>query len=359
MSLLLSLLLSAPAYPCAAIFVEDGGTASTDAQEVIFDQGDGFTDVSYRVEVRSSVQRLGWIVPIFGEFVELADADLDRFDALRARTAPQVYIETEGAGDGGGGGGCSGASKGSDRAGGNAFDTGGEQGLGVDVVAEGFTGTYEWTVIQGDDEDAVLTWLEDNGFGIGPSGPAIRGYVQEGGVSFAAITVADVVDQQLQAELPGVRIRYQGDSMRFPATMAEDAMPDEVSTRIFVVGDQRARIDGWISRPLGTVYVDGASNDVDQVYADALRGFVGDAQVYAEIWSGEDGGQWVTRFDTIAKREAHSSDPTWTVDGGTDRTESELWLTGRMAQGALWLLPGLVGLSVGLRRRRASAPTSC
>ncbi|RME25361.1 MAG: DUF2330 domain-containing protein [Deltaproteobacteria bacterium] len=350
----LLLSLSSTAWPCAAIFTEDGGSASSDAQEVILEQGDGYVDVSYRVEAGSNVDRVGWIIPVFGEFIELVDADRARFDALRELTAPQVWISSlDGYEDDMMVGcGCAGASKA------DALQRGGDTGAvdgdsTVQIVAQGFTGTYEYTVISGSDEQDVLDWLDAAGFSVGPSGPAIASYVAEGGVSFAALTVAGVASDETRAELPGVRIRVSGDSLRFPSQMARYGMPEEVSTRIFVIGDQRATVGGgWVSTEFGYRDVDGDPARVDELYADLLRDIVGDGRAYVEIWSDSYQGRWLTRFDTIARREAHTTDVTFSLDGGTRRTAAELEIWTGASAAALWLLPGLFGLTVaGVRRR--------
>ncbi len=346
--------LSTAAWPCAAIFVEDGGAASTDAQELILEQGDGYVDASYRVEAVSNVDRVGWIIPVFGDFIELADADRARFDELRDLTAPQVWIASDAVDDDVGMGcACMGAAKSGGRD--NATDTaslGG--GSTVQVVAEGFTGTYEYTVISGTDEQDVLDWLDAAGFSVGPSGPAIASYVAEGGVSFAALTVADVVSDETRAELPGVRLRYAGDSLRFPSQMALYGMPEEVSTRVFVLGDQRATVGGgWTSTVFDYRDVDGDPDRVDEIYAGLLRELVGDGRAFVEIWSNDHDGAWLTRFDTIAQRDAHTMDVTFTLDGGTGRTQAELEIWTSSSGAALWLIPGLFGLTVaGVRRRR-------
>lgn len=354
--MMLLALLSLPAYPCAAIMVEEGGSASTSAQEVILDQGDGYVDVTYRVEVDNDVHSLGWIIPIYGEFVELADADPTRFHDLRDLTAPLVMIQgVDDSDDGGGSGGCGDKAIGMERGGGASWDN--DQSLGVEVVAEGYSGTYGYSVLDASSDTALVQWLADNGFSIGPTGPAISTYVDEGGVYFVALDVdLDGADDSTR-ELPAVRIRYQGDSLRYPALMARYGMPDRVSTRAFVLGDQRATVGGgWSSEEFShREAANTAEMSNDQAYREVLMDIAREDAHYAEIWSGSYQDGWLTRFDTVAAKEAHSSDVQFRLDGGVDEIRSELWRwdTGDFA----WLLAptALLGLA-GLRRRR---PTGC
>lgn len=366
----LLLALSRPAFPCAAIFVEEGGTASTDAQEALFEPGDGYVDTTWRVNGELDVSRLGWVIPAFGEVLEIADADPERFDGLRQATAPDVWIESTGSyeDDGGGGCGCGTALKG-DAAGGerNALDTGAGQSLGVEVVAEGFTGTFMYTVLEATDSQDLLDWLDTNGFSVGPSGPSIDAYVAEaaadGGIQFVALRVDMGAASADRRELPAVRIRTSGDVMRFPSTMARNAAPERMNTRIYVLGDERAVVRGdWDSEQLGSRDGGTWTGDADSAYADVLYDIGGPRRTFAEIWSGPWDGRRLTRFDGIFDREAHIADVYLGDDGGTQSVQSELWFwdSGGSAErvadsghAGLLLLPGgLLGLAA-LRRRRA------
>ena len=349
----LLLALSGPARPCAALVVEEGGSASTSAQEAIVEKGPGYVETTWRVQVDHDVHQLGWIIPLYGAFQSLEEADPTRFDELRAATAPIVWVESVGGDeDEGGGLGCGGdKSLGMSDGRGNEADSG---SLGVTVVAEGFSGAFGYTVLEATSDVALLTWLDEHGFGIGPSAPAIASYVAEGGIQFLALDVSmDAADGQTR-ELPAVRIRTKGDSLRYPSLMAQYGMPTQVSTRVFVLGDQRATVGGgWQSEPFGTREAGSDVEGADEAFREQLEVIGGDAPVFAEIWSGSWEGAWLTRLDTVAYKEVHQSDAVFTLDGGQEARSSELILWG--TSGAGLLLPGgLLGLLA--IRRRAQRP---
>lgn len=347
----LLLALGGPAFPCAALVVQEGGSASTSAQEAILEQGDGFVDTTWRVQVDNDVHQLGWIIPLYGAFQSLEQADATRFDDLRAATAPTVWVETEDPDDGGGGLGCGGdKSLGmSDRGSNESWGD-----LGVTVVAEGFVGSFGYTVLEADSDAALVAWLDAHGFGIGPSGPAIAAYVAEGGIQFLALDIdLDSADAQTR-ELPAVRIRTAGQALRYPSLMARYGMPAQVSTRVYVLGDERATVGGgWSSELFGVRETGGDGLDADAAFRAQLMEIGGDAPVFAEIWSGAWEGRWLTRLDTVADKEVHLSDAVFSLDGGQQAHSSELYLWGTSTAGLL-LPGGLLGLLAW--RRRAQRP---
>ena len=56
--------------------------------------------VTYATTFAGDATSVGWIVPIFGAFVSVEDADVSTFDDLRYPTAPSVVYTRDG------GGGC-------------------------------------------------------------------------------------------------------------------------------------------------------------------------------------------------------------------------------------------------------------
>lgn len=351
--MLLSLLIGT-AWPCAGLVHEDGALAESDAQEAIFTPGEGSVTVSYNVHYDGNAEDFGWIIPIFGEFVSMADGDEARFDALREATQPTVdYVEEESSGGGGCGLGCgaSDLSKGGGR-GDTAFASN-----GIDVVAEGFTGTYAYTVVSSGDPGELTTWAADNGWELHDSATSVEDYAAEGGVQFVLIRLEAGAGAGATPEegrqLPPVDLTYSGDALRFPAKMARYGSVSPVRTSVYVVGDARANItSGWTATELGTIRHE-PDYEPSEIYDMALTEIGGSQPGYGVVWAGELDGSWVTRFDTLAEKAAHTVDPVFSLDGGDTPTETVLQL-GYFEDGeaAAWLFLPAFGLGLSALRRR-------
>lgn len=337
-------LVTATAWPCAGLFHEEGALAESDVQEAILEQTAEGVRVSYLAQYDGDAAEFGWIIPIFGEFQAIEDGDADRFTALREHTSPSVYYSyakdepTCGCG----------ASKGDNALGDDT--AGGRQGF--DIVAEGFTGTFEYTVIEGTSSQAILDWLTQNGWQVSASEAAIDAYVSEGGVQFIALSLALQTGETPEEgrQLPSVVIDYAGDSMRFPSTMGRYGDVDELRTTVWVIGDQVASGGGWSQASIGNID-GGIDEEPEDVWAAALREIGGMNAVFNLTWAGSFETGYLTRFDTLAHKDAHTIDATFALDAGTDSVSTEIWLYEESAAAGLLMLP-LALLGAGLRRRR-------
>lgn len=345
--MLLISLLTATAWPCAGLVHEEGALAESDIQEAILEHTGTGSRVSYLAQYDGDAASFGWIIPIFGEFQAISDGDPARFDELRDSTSPAVYREyadTDSTGCG-----CMGASKGGD----NALQDTAAGGRGFDVVAEGFTGTFDYSVIAGDDAAAMVAWLDENGWEGGSAAAAIDAYVAEGGVQFVALRLHLEAGETPSEgrELPPVVLDYGGSSLRFPAIMAKDGDVDELRTTVWVVGEARARVSGWSATEL-PVIEGSLDDDPTTLWLEALRAVGGMSPGYGLSWAGERDGAFLTRFDSLVHKDAHTVDATFTDDDGTTSASTEIWLYEEASSStALFLVP-LVLFGFGLRRRR-------
>lgn len=348
--MLLSLLIQ-PAFPCAGIFHDPDTLAESDGQQVILRDLDGEIEVSYNVQYEGDAEEFGWVIPVFGEFSSMEDGDQGLFEELNRSTAPAV--ETLRA-DGEDGGGCAGrALRGSSKSGDfSSIDTGLSNGAAV--VAEGFTGTYSYTVIEADTAAALETWLTDNGWSIESSRPVIDAYVAEGGVQFVAISLTGAEETEA-SYLPPVSIRYAGDQLRFPASMARYAMVETLRTTVYVLGEQPATVSGWSSTTNTDIQGDLYDNP-EALFEQALWDVGGYAPGYLLTYAGghsaDASESIVTRFDTFSSRDAHTIDSSFALDGeGEVVTTVSMVEEGYEASEAWLLLPLLASCGMWRRRR--------
>jgi hypothetical protein len=332
------------AWPCGGMFHAEGSLVESPAQEVILRQGDGWSEVDYRVEYEGDAADFGWVIPIPAPFVSLQDADGALFDTYRACTQPTLVVqETEP--------GCScvgGASKGNDAGGGDT------RSGGVDVVAEGFTGTYEYVVLEATSAKGLLDWLDEHGWSTMGAGEAIDAYVADGGFQFVAISLAPTSAETPSEgrELPPVRIRYDGNELVYPARMARVLMHmEEVRTRVFVEGDQRATVSGWDGVELSDLSATDA-DDAAVVFDERLRDVGGDdaqfAIVAAMVCTDE---EYVTRFESLTEPSAHAVDATFALDGGMEGLQTTISVASAEGVDTGWLFVPLLGLAWKRRRR--------
>lgn len=343
------LLLVRAAWPCAGIFHDESWTAESDQQEALITVGDGQVTVSYNVAWAGDAPSFGWVIPIKGTFVGLADGDLSVFDALRGLTQPTIeYVGEEGDSGSGGGCGCGATDNGLK---GGAFGETAEVG-DLGLVAEGFTGTYSYTVLEATSSEALLSWLSDNGWSVGESGPSIDAYISEGGYQWVAISLlpeAGTTEDQL---LPPVDITWSGDDVRYPARMARYSMVEDLRTTVWVQSEHMVQPTGWGEATLGTIQHE-PDTSATEVFRQALGDLSASAATYNVTWSGAHEGGWLTRFDAYTPRELHTADAVFTDAAGDEDVETliQLGYFEDSGSSAAWLLLPLVGLGWGLRRR--------
>jgi hypothetical protein len=338
------LALIGAAWPCANIVTAEGDLATSDAQEVVLRSEAGEVTVDYRVEYDGDAEDFGWIIAVSGDLVGVDDGDEALFEGVREASQPTVMYEW--AGDSGSSGpvcGCGGMAKGGDN-----LARGGDTGDLVEQIAEGFTGTYSWVAVTSEDSSDLQAWMDNQGFDLGESGPSIDAYVAEG-ATFVLVTVGEAGgDTPPEGRvLPPLSLRYEGE-MSFPARMARYAQTDEMSTRIYVLGDQTATMSGWTYRDLEWLSAEGAPA---VAWQEALREHGAD-QAYARVYAGDYEGRVLTRFETVAPVEVHTADPVLALDGRDARLHATISVWGEPGDSAAWLvLLPLAGLGWGLRRR--------
>ncbi len=340
-------LLAQPAWPCAGIFHGSEVLAESDTQEVILRQLDEGVEVSYRVEYAGDAADFGWVIPIFGDLISIEDGDESDFDDLHDSTAPVVerlYAAEESSG-------CS-RTKSDNALSGSDTASSGWAG----VVAEGFTGTYDYVVLDAKSADALTDWLAESGWSITTAQAAVEAYIAEGSVQFLALHISGTAPTDA-ALLPPITIQTTGSQLRFPATMAAEGMVETQRTTIYVLGDQRASISGWASTE-GGIITGGIGEDPQALFAEALWEAGGEEPGYFVTYAGYHSSRfsetWVTRMDTLAAKEAHTTDPIFSLSGGTSGVQTTIRLEETTSEGWL-LLPLLGGLGLWRRRRVTGA----
>ena len=155
---------SAPraAHACGGFFCNNVPIDQS-GERVLFAVNDGVVTAHIQIIYKGAAEKFAWVLPI--PAIPTVNVGTDAlFNALGNRTQPSFQVEWQ-YNDGcyfyGGGGFAEDADGGPPNAG------GGPKSGGVEVVAAGEVGPYDYKVIQGTSDDsgeAVFQWLQDNGY---------------------------------------------------------------------------------------------------------------------------------------------------------------------------------------------------
>lgn len=212
-------LVAAPraADACGGLFCNGAQPVVQDGERILFVLGEGEVDVLINIRYEGDAADFGWILPLQAEPVEVRVAPGLIFNALDA-FAPQFWtnVETEGS--------CTdrvigfGALGAEDA--GAAFGAGG----GVQIRSEDRVGPYQTVVLDADDADDAIAWLEDNGYAVPPGSRALIGsYLAADNVLMALKLANEVGVDQIQP----IWVRMEGAEACVPIKLtALAANPD-------------------------------------------------------------------------------------------------------------------------------------
>lgn len=339
--------LISQAFPCAYLLTQEQGTlAVSDAQEVILESNQAGTKTSYRVQYEGDADAFGWLVVVHGNVQEgdVTESNEGIFETLRTKSQPVLVSTT--IESGGGGFGCGSTSK-------SGGDFAAEEGLNVEVTAQGFAGPFAYQVLSAESSDALTSWLSSEGFELGDTSQTIDEYIAEGGYSFVAVTLQPESAQTPQEgrKLPALSIQSDSNELHFPARMALSSMAETQRTTVFVMGDNTAKLQsGWDMSEI--TYIDSQGDDPLVAFEDTLL-TEGSAETpaYVRTYSGNHDGVWLTRFDTLAPRFVHTTDPRFGFEEGQYSFQTSIEVSPGSDSSA-WLLLPLLGLGMVRRRRQ-------
>ena len=185
----------------------------------------------------------------------------------------------------------------------------------VEVVSRGTAGPYETVTLSTTVPDALVTWLDDNGFDA-PADiiPVIDQYVAEG---FDFIAMKLRPGQGVNAMKP-VRVRVPGASFALPLRMVAAGTGAQTAITLFVIGEGRYGVKGFNSATIDsdelTWDFDDNTSNYDELRLDAM----------AEV----DGRTWLTAYARRATLLTSLRDPLDPESAVTyDVADGEQWDT--------------------------------
>ena len=329
----------------------------SDAQSVVLElmEEEAAVEITYKIQYEGDAEDFGWVIPVPGELISIEQRGLQIFERLEAVSDPKINTTSHEPLLG-----CN-TSKGELSSGG--YDSGAFRG--VDVVGAGSAGIFDYVVLEASTVTALDGWLAENGWSLGSTTEAVGAYVEEGNIQFVALSMSEAILDtggpyygSSRSPAATVTLKYGGDVLRYPAMMSKGSSAPQQRTNIYILGDQRASVEGWSASELGTLYGDfEAYEDAGDLYTSSLIELGGGDRVYGVVYSGAFEERWLTRLDGVVESGAHSLDPIFTLDAGTETAQTTLEMFERSKdrekaeRKASWFffLP-LLGLGWGMRR---------
>jgi hypothetical protein len=112
----------------------------------------------------------------------------------------------------------------------------------VEVEAGGRAGVFEWVALTSTGTDALLTWLNENGYTVPEDAEDILdAYIQDG-MHFLALRVAepDQVVTNGNIEIPPIQFTCQTDQRFYPMAISRISAAEETEVLIYILADHRA-----------------------------------------------------------------------------------------------------------------------
>jgi hypothetical protein len=277
-----------PAQACGGFFCDRPGTTGTlpiaqAAENVLFvmskdANGAATVDAHIQIKYTGPASKFSWIVPVTSTPTVTIGSDI-LFERIEPPTRPSFNIsyQLEGncSGVSGVGAGC-----GSAASGGSASSPGfgpvADAGVGVDVLATGSVGPFDYVVIKSQDGATLQTWLTDNGYYVSPDSTTIINDYVGGQYSFVAVKLQN--GQNTSAIRPIV-LHLAATEACLPLKLTAIASTPDLRINVWVLADARAVPLAYAEIVLNQAKLDwftGGSN-YDQLLKDAANEAGGDA----------------------------------------------------------------------------------
>ncbi len=263
----LSLLTPAtPAQACGGLFCSASAPVNQAAERIIFSKNaDGTVTAVVQIQYEGPSEEFAWVLPVPGVPDIQVSSDL-AFTRLQLASNPQYNLTTRVEGE------ClddgsrvnfpSGFLDNDAEFGGGG--AGGSGGGGINVLARGNVGPYDYVVIQPEgifDQvgDVAVEWLTDEGYDVVPPGgdpddiSELLGSYLEGGMNLIAFRLTKGNDE---GTIRPIRMTYVSDQPMIPIRPTAVAANDDMGVMVWVLGESRAVPVNYRSLELNEALID-------------------------------------------------------------------------------------------------------
>jgi len=281
------LLLPKSARACGGCFAPPSAATVVTAHRMAVSISVGQTTLWDQIQYAGDPRDFVWVLPVQGGVaVELADNAF--FEALEERSVPILT----GTSLNSGGGPCP------DCPCCSAAGPGGAPSDTVTVHHSAVIGPYETATIGSDDPNALIAWLDENGYAVPDSTLGLIDHYVDQGMEFAVLRLRPGAGVQ---QMQPVRVTMPGLVPVFPLRMVGAGVADEVELLLFVIGEGRYAPENYpfteIDRSALVYDWDAASYNYDEVF---------DRAVGERAWVTEHAGALLAELPGDDGRVAHA-----------------------------------------------------
>jgi MYXO-CTERM domain-containing protein len=289
---------SKPAQACGGLFCSASAPVNQAAERIIFSKNaDGTVTAVVQIQYQGPSEEFAWVLPVPGipdvkvssdlAFTRLQLAGNPQYnlstviegECLESFNLPAGGVDVDGSFEGGGG-------------------SGGSAGGGVNVLARGNVGPYDYVVIMAEGAfehvgDVMVEWLTNEGYDVVPPGgdPAdisdLLGSYLEGGMNLIAFRLNKGNDN---GTIRPIRITYASDQPMIPIRPTAVAANDDMGVLVWVLGESRAVPVNYRSLELNEALIDWTTfgSNYNQVVVAAAneaggQGFVTERAVESDV----------------------------------------------------------------------------
>ncbi len=300
---------SVDAAACGGLFCSAAAPVEQTAERILFAKNSDDTITAIiEIQYQGPSEKFGWLLPMPGTPKVNVSAQA-ALDAIDTATSPQYYLEYEY-------GECQFPEleeadfAGDDIAPASPAPSGPD---GIEVLDQGTAGPYDYVIISADpglEEPAqvAVDWLVEAGYDVGDIGAdVLRPYLAEG-LNLVAFRLTKGNDV---GSIRPVMLTYEGTQPSIPIRPTQVAAADDMGIRVFVLGEERAVSDNYLSLELNESRINWFSwqSNYDEVVSAAAdeaggHGFVTEYagatdDVGDAIWTDEMATRWaeLQQFD--------------------------------------------------------------
>lgn len=222
------------AQACGGLFCSSTNPVNQAAERIIFAQEGNRTTAVIEIQYQGPSERFAWVLPVPG-VPEIGVSSKQALDRLQQATNPVYSFNTTSET-------CNFRGSPQSTAGNANNASGNGDDHGVNVVASGTVGPYDFNVISvsqnaADPAELALQWLADNGYDVSLLGEDILASYLEEGLNLAAFRLTK---NSNAGSIRPVLISYQSDQPVIPIRPTAVAANPDMGVMVWVVGAGRA-----------------------------------------------------------------------------------------------------------------------
>ena len=232
------------ALACGGMFCDAAAPVDQAAERIFFffepdtdDDGLGLLTTEVQISYVGESDGFAWVVPVPAEPDIFLSNDA-MFTAIANATTPVYSLITESSGSVQLG--CASENNMSGKA---DFDSAEEGGDGVSVVSSEAVGPYDTVVLQAENADRLVTWLQDEGYAVPDGMEVVLAPYVAAGQYFVALKLQSDKDS---GDIAPIAMTYPAAAASIPIQLTAVAAVDDMPIEVFVYGPSRAVPDNYL-----------------------------------------------------------------------------------------------------------------